>query len=109
MSALDALARLLGVRPDLAEDVLHSERAARAVLTRRSLFAAAGAMAPSAAFSFPTPGRWIYYVPVVGEIISVTVTIDGVSRKFHNMLVERIDDDGVVCVAKYSAFRTLEG
>jgi hypothetical protein len=36
---------MLGVAPRLAEDVLHSERAAKAVLTRRNLFVAAGAMA----------------------------------------------------------------
>jgi hypothetical protein len=50
MTALSTLARMLGVRRDLAEDALHSERAAKAVLSRRSLFAAAGAMASGAAF-----------------------------------------------------------
>lgn len=45
MSALNALAKMLGVPARLAEDALHSERAARAVLSRRNLFAAAGALA----------------------------------------------------------------
>ena len=45
MSALTTLAKMLGVAPRLAEDCLRSESAARAVLTRRNLFAAAGALA----------------------------------------------------------------
>lgn len=45
MKALATLAKMLGVPAHQAEDALHSERAARAVLTRRSLFAAAGALA----------------------------------------------------------------
>lgn len=42
---LESLAKMLGIRRDLAEDALHSERAAKVVLSRRNLFAAAGAMA----------------------------------------------------------------
>lgn len=45
MSALTTLARMLGVAPRLAEDALHSESAARAVLSRRNLFAAGAALA----------------------------------------------------------------
>jgi hypothetical protein len=52
MTALSTLARMLGVRRDLAEDVLHSERAAKAVLSRRCLFAAGAAMVAGDAFSF---------------------------------------------------------
>jgi hypothetical protein len=47
---LAAFAKLLGLPARLAEDALHSERAARAVLTRRNLFAAAGAMAAGSVF-----------------------------------------------------------
>lgn len=39
MNALTTLANMLGIAPRLAEDALHSESAARAVLTRRNLFA----------------------------------------------------------------------
>lgn len=39
------LARMLGLSPTDAEASMHSERAARAVLTRRNLFAAGAAMA----------------------------------------------------------------
>lgn len=53
MSALRALANMLGVAPRLAEDALHSERAAKAVLSRRNLFAAAGAMAAGTVFCPP--------------------------------------------------------
>ena len=45
MKALQTLAKMLGVRADLAEDAMHSESAARAALSRRSLFAAGAAMA----------------------------------------------------------------
>ncbi len=38
MEGLNAFAHLLGVRPALAEDALHSERTARALLSRRGLF-----------------------------------------------------------------------
>lgn len=68
MTALATLAKLLGVRQDLAEDALHSERAARAVLTRRSLLAAAGAMASGTVFGFGSPGRWVIYYPIGTEI-----------------------------------------
>lgn len=45
MTALAAFAKLLGLPTRLAEDALHSERAAFAVLSRRNLFAAGTAMA----------------------------------------------------------------
>lgn len=45
MKGLATLARMLGVPSRLAEDALHSEGAARAVLSRRNLFAAGAAMA----------------------------------------------------------------
>jgi hypothetical protein len=45
MKALHTLAKMLGVPTRLAEDALHSESAARAVLSRRNLFAAGAAMA----------------------------------------------------------------
>lgn len=62
-AALTKLAGMLGVRPELAEDALHSERAARAVLTRRNLLAAGAALASGAAFSLPVPepaGQWVW-------------------------------------------------
>jgi len=49
------LARMLRLPPTDVEASMHSERAARAVLTRRNLFAAGAAMATGAAFSFATP------------------------------------------------------
>lgn len=45
MSALQSFARMLGIAQHQAEDALHSERAARAVLSRRSFFAAGSALA----------------------------------------------------------------
>lgn len=55
--SLHALARLLGIKPHQAEGALHSERAARAVLSRRDLFAAGSALAVGSAFSFARPWR----------------------------------------------------
>jgi hypothetical protein len=55
MGALATLARMLGVGAHQAEDALQSERAARAALSRRDLFAAAGALAAGSAFSFAAP------------------------------------------------------
>jgi hypothetical protein len=62
VSFLDRFARLLGLPPEDAEDALHSDRAARAVLTRRSFFAAAGAMAAGTAFSFAPPVDEFHYL-----------------------------------------------
>ena len=45
--------KMLRVPAGDAEDALHSERAAHAVLTRRNLFAAAGAMAAGTLVSVP--------------------------------------------------------
>lgn len=45
MKALQTFAKMLGLPSRLAEDALHSESAARAVLSRRNLFAAGAALA----------------------------------------------------------------
>jgi hypothetical protein len=45
VKGLATLAKMLGVPARLAEDALHSESAARAVLSRRNLFAASSALA----------------------------------------------------------------
>ena len=55
MTSLSRFARLLGLPAHQAEDALHSERAARAVLSRRSFFAASGAMAAGTGFAFGAP------------------------------------------------------
>ena len=59
-SALAQFAKLLGLPAHHAEDALHSERAARAVLSRRSFFAAAGAMASGLVVSVPAPTARLY-------------------------------------------------
>lgn len=56
-ATLRDFARSLGLRPEDADEGIRSERAARAVLSRRSLLAAAGAMATSKAFGFAAPER----------------------------------------------------
>ncbi len=73
---LNTLARMLGLSPTDAEASMHSERAARAVLTRRNLFAAGAAMATGAAFSFPTArvftyADWLEAVKIVEEIAKI--------------------------------------
>lgn len=55
MTALSSFARLLGLPVHQAEDALYSERAARAVLSRRAFGAAVGALVCGTAFSFATP------------------------------------------------------
>lgn len=50
---LDRFAKLLGIRPDQAEDALHSERAAKHVVSRRSFFGASAALTAGTVFSFP--------------------------------------------------------
>lgn len=61
MSALLQLAKMLGVAPRLAEEALHSESAARAVLSRRNLFAASAALAVgSSLIGGPLPLRVFY-------------------------------------------------
>ena len=62
MTALSTLARLLGIRPELAEDAIRSERAAKVALTRRSLMLSAGAMAAGTVFSFGAPMSVFEYV-----------------------------------------------
>lgn len=52
---IKTLAKMLGLSTEHAEASLHSERAARAVLTRRNLFAAGGALAAGSVFSFAAP------------------------------------------------------
>jgi hypothetical protein len=57
MTALATFAKMLGINPRIAEDALHSDRAARVALSRRNLFAAAGAMATGTAFGFAAPAK----------------------------------------------------
>lgn len=52
LATLRDLACTLHCRPDQAEDVLRSEPSARAALSRRGLFKAAGAVAAGSAFGF---------------------------------------------------------
>ncbi len=51
MGALDTFAKLLGLPRHQAEDALHSERAAKAVLSRRSFFAAGAALAAGTVYA----------------------------------------------------------
>jgi len=54
MTWRQTFAKMIGVPEHQAEDALHSERAARATLTRRNLFAGGAALAAGSVFSFPT-------------------------------------------------------
>ncbi len=53
MSIWNEFAKLVGVAPRHAEDALHSERAAKATLSRRGMFGASAALAAGVAFGFP--------------------------------------------------------
>lgn len=86
MSALQKLARMLGVGEHQAEDAMHSERAAKAALSRRNLFAAAGALAAGTVFVSVQPvapvwqtfrifikGDEFYVVDGFGDLASAAV------------------------------------
>lgn len=63
-ATLSTFARLLRVNPSDADEAIRSERGAKAVLTRRNLFCAAGAMAAGSVFSFPVERAilgWAYW------------------------------------------------
>jgi len=55
MSWLSRFASLVGLPERLAEDALHSERAAQHTLSRRGMLLGGAAMATGAVFSFPAP------------------------------------------------------
>jgi hypothetical protein len=56
LATLKDVARLFGIPTRDAEEALHSERAAKVVLSRRSFFGVAGALAAGSAFAFGRPG-----------------------------------------------------
>lgn len=56
---LAEFAKLIGVRRDIAEDALHSERAARHVLSRRGMLGTMAAMAVGTVVSLPALPRRI--------------------------------------------------
>lgn len=53
MTILSTFARLIGIPERLAEDALHSERAARHTLSRRGMMGALAAMAAGSVVSLP--------------------------------------------------------
>lgn len=61
MSVWQDFASLIGVAPRHAEDALHSERCAKATLSRRGMFGASAALAAGVAFGFPEPPKILYY------------------------------------------------
>ena len=79
MSALEAFARLVGIRREQAEEVLHSEASARAQLSRRGFFVGVGAVAAGSCFSFleanPLKKRtvWVKLMSVSGYAAFYTV------------------------------------
>jgi hypothetical protein len=60
MRALHRFASLLGLPVHQAEDALYSDRAAKAVLSRRNFFAASGALAAGTVF---VPSAKLYVDP----------------------------------------------
>lgn len=62
LTILATFARLIGVPTRLAEDALHSERAARHTLSRRGMMGALAAMAAGSVVSLPAmPREWDGY------------------------------------------------
>lgn len=56
-SSIETFAKLVGVRKDLAEDGLHSERLAKHMLSRRGALGAMAALASGAVFSGLMPSK----------------------------------------------------
>lgn len=56
MTALVEFARMLGLQSRHAEDALHSEQAARLVVSRRGFLGASALLAAGSVFSFAPPG-----------------------------------------------------
>jgi hypothetical protein len=80
MTYLQKLATMLAIPERHSEDALHSESAARAVLTRRNLFAAGGAMAAGSVFSFAVPGPAGFWVQNTWPDITITLPSGEVLR-----------------------------
>mgnify|MGYP001617055425 CR=1 FL=1 len=83
---LDRFAKLLGIRPDQAEDALHSERAAKHVVSRRSFLGVGAALATGAIFSFGAGGE-------VAER-AITVARPGSMLTSFDKLLKGIYSDG---------------
>lgn len=86
------LAKMLGLSSEHAEASMHSERAARAVLTRRNTFAAGAALAMGAAFSFGSDpaGFWVQN-PKLLAWEDIELTIDGRTWKLGGMPMRVIE------------------
>lgn len=87
---IQQLAKLLGLTPEHAEASMHSERAARAVLSRRNLFAAGAALATGAVFSFGAAepeGFWIQNTMLMAPPSwkDIMLTIEGQTWKLGGM------------------------
>ncbi len=106
---IQALAKLLGLTPEHAEASMHSESAARAVLTRRNLFAAGAALATGSVFSFgATDPDGVYLITSWIEAPTITLpspllswtdivlTINGLEHKLPGLALieQRITIDG---------------
>ncbi len=107
MSALARFAKLLGLPSHQAEDAMHSERAARAVLSRRSFFAASGALAAASAFSFAaTPVHvWVEFSGGrygMSAAAMIACAADA-CREFTKGALVSLLDDGTVAPTKYLA------
>lgn len=89
--SLVALARMLGIKPHQAEDALHSEHAARAVLSRRDLFAAGGAMAAGSAFSFAPPPPSIEFYGNLFATVARRFVHDAALSRLINGATEETD------------------
>jgi hypothetical protein len=82
---LNTLAKMLGLSAEHAEASMHSERAARAVLTRRNLFAAGAALAAGSAFSFGSCAGFWAQNPAPLSWKDILMTFDGVTWRLGGL------------------------
>jgi len=97
---IQQLAKMLGLSRDDAEASMHSDRAARAVLSRRNLFAAGAALATGAAFSFGAAepeGFWIQNPKLMGPPSwkDVVITINETEWKLGDMPMRIVAVDAI--------------
>ncbi len=101
--ALRQFARLLGLSDDLAEDALHSERAARHVVSRRTFFGVAGAMATGLVFG---DAIQVAASPHAGAFLAAKVAeVDALYAQFAEALSRSVWGNGGQALGRIAKLR----
>lgn len=92
---IQTLAKMLGLSVERAEATMHSECAARSVLTRRNLFAAGAALATGSAFSFASAAPFTYYeynewILRFGELLAMAPRLNETEKAFKMRMARKL-------------------